>query len=272
MSHSNKHNKKKRSNNVNDNLDDIIAMSNDEDIKKKNDGDTDDDEDKNDDDGDDEDDGEISDDDDEDGDSDDEGEERMKRRKAGKIRKVNDEASDEYVVPKIKGKKAKPRRQSDFTKEEISEIKKSKAIEELGNKLNNNLHQIQIALPYQEHPPLYVEANQPTTAKIKKPMWKRRRFKTTLKIIIYICIFIIVGVFAWKYMQAIKTINERNNVFNDNDNMNKGMNGGDQDDENVLSDRAYNSIGSEKQIEINKSKKIKNKVRNRDSHGRFIKN
>lgn len=269
MSHNHKRDKKKTSNS--DNLDDIIAMSNDEDIKKKrgkNDDDSDDEENDSEDD---------IDDDGIDDDTDDEMDDSDKKKKR-KIKKINNETDDDdYSVPKIKAKKAKPHRQSEFTKEEISEIKKSKAVEELGNKLNNNLHQIQIALPYDQQLPRYVENNQQMIPKKKKSFWKRKQFKTTMKVIIYICIFIIFSVFVWKYIKAVRIINERNNVFVDeNDEMNKGMNGGgghEQEDgvnDDVLSERVYGSIGSEKQIKC-KEMKIKNNVRNRDSRGRFVK-
>ena len=150
MSHSHKHDKKKTSNS--DNLDDIIAMSNDDDIKKRRNKNDDSDDEEND-----------SDDEEDEENNDDDIEDKKKRRK---IKKINDDSDDDetddddYTVPKIKAKKAKPHRQSDFTKEEISEIKKSKAVEDLGNRLNNNLHQIQIALPYDQQPPKYVENNQ----------------------------------------------------------------------------------------------------------------
>ena len=249
MSHKHKRDKKNKLNS--DNLNDIIAMSNDEDIKKKHDSDNDDS------------DNDDSDDNDDNDDSDNE-------KKKGQKMKNNDETGeDEYSVPKIKAKKAKPCRQSDFSKEEISEVKKSKAVDELGNKLND-LHQIQIALPYDQQPPRYVENDLSMIPKKKKSFWKRKQFKTTMKIIIYICTFIIVSVFVWKYIKAVRIINERNDVFNENVDVNKGMNGGGDDNKDVLSDRVYGSIGSEKQIE-SKQKKVKNNMRNRDSRGRFIK-
>lgn len=268
MSHNHKRDKKKTLNS--DNLDDIIAMSNDESIKKKRDRKDDTDDEMDDDDTDDDIDDDIDDTDDTD-DTDDDTDEMndSDKKKRRKIKKMNDE-TDDYSVPKIKAKKAKPHRQSEFTKEEISEIKKAKAVEELGNKLNNNLHQIQIALPYDQEPPRYVENNQQMIPKKKKPFWKRKQFKTTMKIIIYVCVFIIISAFIWKYIKAVKLINKRNDVFNENDDVNKGMNGGGDDNKDVLSDRVYGSIGSEKQIE-SKQKKVKNNVRNRDSRGRFIK-
>lgn len=255
MSHKHKRDKKNKLNS--DNLNDIIAMSNDEDIKKKHDSDDNDNDDSDNDDSDDSDDNDDNDDND------------NEKKKGRKIRKINDETGeDEFSVPKIKSKKAKPHRQSDFSKEEISEVKKSKAVDELGNKLND-LHQIQIALPYDQQPPKYVENDLSMIPKKKKSFWKRKQFKTIMKIIIYICTFIIVSVFVWKYIKAVKIINERNDVFNEN----KGMNGGDdgQNDgvnDDVLSDRVYGSIGNEKQID---QKKVKNIVRNRDSRGRFVK-
>ena len=132
MSHS-----KRRHTHKHDGLEDIIGMSNDEEIRdqkrksnnelddyKNNDDSTDDDETDDDNESDDGSDDSTDDEDD---------------------KNYDDE---ELTAPNIKSKRAKARRHSNYADKEISEVRKSKGVKALSKKLNNNLHQIQIALPY----------------------------------------------------------------------------------------------------------------------------
>ena len=165
-----------------DPLADIVAMSNDDEIrnkKKKKITDEDSDENYSDDD-------DYSDEDDEDSESDDESE---KIERKGRRHNEGNKESD-FDAATIKAKKAKPSRHSEFTNETISEVQRSNGVDALSNKFNKDLHQIQIALPYGQTPnlmPMRPMNYQLTPKKKKAPFWKKRWFGLTLKVVVGIC-------------------------------------------------------------------------------------
>lgn len=274
MAHS-KH--KKHNQKDHDDISDIIPMSNDDSINKKHKLNKHDDDEPTDDEYDDYDSDDEYDDPTDDEDDDDEVYER----------KGHSHAEDkEYKAPNIKAKRAKPHRGTEFTNQEISELKRDKGVKQLSDKLNSNLHQIQIAIPYgQQDPQTYPGMNQPMgyqyteQMKPKKviPFWRRRLFKLTMKTIIAVCVFIICGVFLYKYLKAIEEIKRLNNdIFNDENRLrNNVMNNYDIADQDVISDKTYNSFGNVTRANTIKggttAKNIKRCLPPRDARGRFLK-
>lgn len=253
----------------NDDLENIIGMSNDESLrKKKSNNELDDYEDYSDD--------------DEDNDSDDD--RKKKKKKDKKYDETDndsddedDETDDEFVAPKIKAKRAKPKRQTSFTNSAISETQRTKGVEALGQRLNDNsnLHQIKIAFPYGQDMygagGGYVEQfnEQPKT---KTPFWKKRWFSLALKVVIFVCVFVCLGIFIYKYLKAMEALRKKTDIFADDDKSN-GMSGGEIEQADVLTDREYNSLGKTCNTTIPTKARQPKRVGSllRDSKGRFVK-
>ena len=92
----------------------------------------------------------------------------------------------------------------------------------MGNKLNNNLHQIQIAIPYGQTDPqmtadLYNNNYALVEKKKKKIGWWRRNwffvFSISVMIIVICCG---IGFLVWNYIQMRKKYNESCDVLNEN--------------------------------------------------------
>lgn len=294
----------KHSHDTTDSLSDIIPMSNDDSIKSNNelddynDSGSDSDDDRTDDD--------YSDDPADDDYSDDDGRHRTKYDRKGQ--RHHEHEDDDFSAATIKPKHAKPARHSKISVDGITEVERSKGVQQLSNKLNNNLHQIQIALPYNQTPQVvpsnadnegYTLTDQP---KKRLPFWKKRWFGLTMKAFISVCVFICVGIFIYKYLKMVEELNKRHNIFNDgNEEEIKGDKNTDvltenpsSDESNVassslsggndasvdeeqftLSDNAYNSLGktniSSTRRSVNMRKKVCHILPKRDARGRFIK-
>lgn len=192
-----KHRRIKTPNRGDDTLSDIVAMSNDDEIrdsKKKSNNELDD----------------YGDDDytsdEDDYTSDDEDDDYTSDKKSKKKNKYENYDEDEFNAPTIRSKKPKAVRGGEFAQQEISEVKKNKGVEDLSNQFNNNLHQIQIALPYghgadrqQIQSPVgnYALYERP---KKKKIWYETKWFRLTMKIITAIIVLALLGWFAWSYI------------------------------------------------------------------------
>ena len=307
MPSSNKKHRKhdKRPHDTNDSLSDIIPMSNDDSIKSNNELDDYNESDAG------SDDDSTTDDEYNDSDdySDDENDKRKKYDRKGQ-RHHEHEDEEDFAPPTIKPKRSKPVRKSKVSVDGITEVQRSKGVQQLSNKLNNNLHQIQIALPYGQTAPQvgptpgnegYALTDQP---KKRVPFWKKRWFGLTMKVIIGICVFICVGIFLYKYLKMVEELNKRHNIFDEDegdqskqeikgdkntdvlvdqppDEQNTTLSGGnenpdDEEGEYTMPDHVYNSFGktnttSTRRPLINKNNKSSRLLPKRDARGRFIK-
>lgn len=217
----------------------------------------------------------------------------------------DDDDNHSYKAANIKAKRSKPRRSQDFANDGLSELKRDKGVKKLSDKLNNNLHQIQIAIPYGQQDPQRIpglntinnnyQLTDTIKPKRKMPFWKKKWFITTLKIIIGLCLLVVCGVFVYKYLKAVEELKQHNqDIFS------SGGNGGstncnedadrykrtlildnDIDIRNILTDKTYNSLGntsvsgggSTNRASTNNSttQRWGRKLPLRDSRGRFIK-
>ena len=211
---------------------------------------------------------------------------------------------EELTAPTIKSKRAKPRRRSTYANKEISEVKKSNGVKSLSDKLNNNLHQIQIALPYgqvdpQRLPPGIPGYDGPVNAydltgqvprRRRRKFYEKRWFRILMIVIIALCCFTLLGMFAWKYYVAMQIIHYQGIEALSDDGLElQDLSKSSSDDElsetNPLDDREYARFGNANTA--NKGTKITGGKGNkppsliggngrwkdlpRDSRGRFMK-
>ena len=280
MPHDRKHRKHKHTDN--EPLEDIIPMSNDDTLKHKSNNELDDYEESDaDDETDDVDETETDD------DSDDAYERKGKR---------HDEYENDYSTPTIRPKRAKPARHGKISTDGINEVSRSKGVERLSNKLNDNLHQIQIALPYgqtpQPYPPPDNDGYNLVSQRVSKPpFWKRKWFNVILKIVICVCVLTCVGIFVYKYIKMYSQLKKMNNpneedeklikadkntdvLMDDEDVESKSLAGGNEEtneEEQMISDSVYNSFGKTSTIPCKKYVKNSRPLPKRDARGRFIK-
>lgn len=270
-----------------DELSDIIPMSNDEskNKRKRSNNELDDYEDD-----------ETDDDDETEDEYDDYSDDETIYERKGRSHDEYSSKDTDFKAPSVKGKKSLPRRSSKFANEGLSEIERSKGVDELSNKLNNNLHQIQIALPYgqQSAPVLYPQTSNEgyqlvPSEKKKIPFWKKKWFGVFMKIMIAVCILTMFGVLLYKYLNALEELKHKNDIFDEGNE--KGTSGGNNDvlsennekeenddkiydDEYELSEKVYNSFGKPN-LKGGYNPKSKNNVKRvpqpRDARGRFIK-
>ena len=301
----------KRSHDTTDSLSDIIPMSNDDSIKSNNELDDYHDSVSDNDDNDPTDDDYSDDptDDDDYSDYDDTPKRHNKYDRKG--RRHHEHEDDDFNVATIKPKHAKPARHSKISVDGITEVERSKGVQQLSNKLNNNLHQIQIALPYGQTPQVIPSnaANEgyALTEQTKKrlPFWRKRWFGLTMKVFISVCVFICVGIFIYKYLKMVEELNKRHNLFNDeneeevikgdkntdvltepaSDSSNassSSMSGGNDasnidheiEEQYTLSDNTYNSLGKTNLSSTRRSincRRARHVLPKRDARGRFIK-
>ena len=310
------HDRKKRTHNAHtqksDSLSDIIPMSNDDSKNDRSNNELDDYDDDNDvsdndddsSDNDDNDDDEYSSDND---DNDDDEEYKSKKYDRKGRRHHEHEDDSDFSAATIKPKRSKPGRKSKVSTDGINEVERTKGVQKLSDKLNNNLHQIQIALPYNRTPQPYPETTNNgykliDAPKKKIPFWKKRLFSLIMKVIIGICVFVCFGVFLYKYLKMAEELNKRHHdidsekgeikankhtdVLTDENNetvSSVAMTGGNEnsddsdDGEYNLSDNVYNSFGKtttqpKKRYYENRSGKVCRSLPKRDARGRFIKN
>ena len=297
----------KHSHDTTDSLSDIIPMSNDDSIKSNNE--LDDYNESGSDDGPDDDSTTDDEYDESDDYSDNESDKHKKYERKG--RRHHEHEDDDFTSPTIKPKRSKPTRKTKISVDGITEVQRSKGVQRLSNKLNNNLHQIQIALPYGQTVPQvgpasgkegYTLTDQP---KKRIPFWKKRWFGLTMKVIIGICVFICVGIFVYKYLKMVEELNKRHNIFDDQNesdspkqeikgdkntdvlvdqphdelNSNTALSGGneysdDDDEEYTMPDHVYNSFGKTDMARRPiscKNGKLSRPLPKRDARGRFIK-
>ena len=290
-----KHSKRKHSSKERDTTADIIPMSNDPSLRGKSNNELDDYKNDSDDDysnsGSSDDEYSNSDSSDDDDDYEDKRKSRKKKHDKSS-REDSFEDEDEFTAPTIKSKKARPRRGGQFSNAPLSELKRERGVQQLHDKLNNNLHQIQIAIPYGQMDPQYVppaypdNTYLPMTPKPKTKWWKTRKFKYTISAVVLILVIVAFSVFVWKYLQAMKKINDHEmNILLEDEN--KRMNE-EQENVNPLDEREYNKIGDNNYKPTNggnKNNNYNNKSINggnwkskltkilppRDSRGRFMK-
>ena len=198
-------------------------------------------------------------------------------------RKGKNHNDDEFDVPNIKPKRSRPHRSSKFAEQELSELKRDKGVKQLSDKLNNNLHQIQIAIPYGQQDPQripslngvnnnYQLVGSDIKQKKKLPFWKRRWFNIMLKVIICLCVFVVCGVFVYKYLKAIEELKRRNNdIFADDQKKHIADEYDDTKTEDILTDKTYDSLGNVSAIKGGVKNKGKRPLPQRDAKGRFIK-
>jgi len=294
------HSKRNKSKNREDDISDIIPMSNDDSINQKNQRnqklkdkdknkkskkETYDNDDSDDDNEYDESDTDNDNEYDDTTDSDDDGETYERK---GKHHEESYE--DSYKAPNIRSKKSRLRRSSEYAEQELSELKKDKGVKQLSDKLNNNLHQIQIAIPYGQQDPQrlpgitgpnnnYQLLGGSMKPKRKTPFYKRKWFILTMKVIICLCIFVVCGVFVYKYLKAIEELKRRNNdIFVDDKYKQQEITPIIGEDD-ILTDKTYKSLGNISTRTYanngkNNYKSINGGIRRmplRDARGRFIK-
>ena len=189
----------------------------------------------------------------------------------------------EFTASTVREKKARPHRSSRYSGEEISELKKNKGVQELEQKLNNNLHQIQIAIPYGQLDPQTVP---PGVAgytgvdnsydltygrpKKNKKFYQKCWFKNTMKVIITICLVFLTGFFIWKYYTAMKMLHEQSaRILYENERQTMYEN---ENETNPLDEREYDKFGMVG-ANVKKPNKCNNSKCNlpRDARGRFVK-
>ena len=223
--------------------------------------------------------------------SDDEDNKRKSSKKKHSSRKDEYEGEEELTAPNIKSKKAKPRRGGQYSNTPLSELKREQGVQQLHDKLNNNLHQIQIAIPYgQGYEPQRLPPTEPymtysaLNPKVKTKWWKTKKCKYTLTAVVLILVIIAFSWFVWKYIQAVKKIEEHEtNILIDNEY--ERMND-EQGNNNPLDEREYNQLGANGNYKSTKggnksvsggSVTVSNwksklaKTLPRDSKGRFVK-